>query len=63
MTRYYCDVCHKEIEGWYHEVKISLQATGRKRNQKKAKLHFHDECLAKFMEALEEKEKEKEEQK
>ena len=58
MIRYYCDVCHEEITGWYNEIEainVSLQATDRERNQKRRPLHFHQKCLALLFDAVEQK--------
>lgn len=52
MIKYYCDVCGKEITGWYNEMEGSMQSPYRTRDPKKTTLHFHDECLKKMFDYL-----------
>lgn len=52
MIKYYCDVCGKEINSWFHEWEASMQNPYRTKDPKKIKLHFHDECLKKMSDYL-----------
>lgn len=52
MIKYFCDVCKKEITGWYNELEGSMQSPFRNRDPKKTTLHFHNECLNRMLDYL-----------
>ncbi len=55
MIKYYCDVCGKELTGWFHEIMYdSIQSPfgSRDREPRKTPLHFHEECLDKLFKYL-----------
>lgn len=58
MIRYFCDVCGKEINNYFHEfsTEASIQHPFRARNMNATALHFHDECLQDMLDYLRKKE-------